>query len=39
MAPLLMLIDSSKKGKELLKENPKINLAEKKRLEMSSSGI
>jgi hypothetical protein len=27
------------KGKELLKENPKIILAEKKRLEMSSSGI
>jgi hypothetical protein len=27
------------KGKELLKENQKIILAEKKRLEMSSSGI
>jgi hypothetical protein len=27
------------KGKELLKKNPKIILVEKKRLEMSSSGI
>jgi hypothetical protein len=27
------------KGKELLKENPKIILVEKKRLEMSCSGL
>jgi hypothetical protein len=39
MAPLLVLIDSSRKEKELLKENPKIILTEKKRLEMSISGI
>jgi hypothetical protein len=32
-------VDRFLKGKELLKENPKIILVEKKRLEMSSSGI
>jgi len=37
MAPLLMLIDYSKR--EMLKEDLENILAEKKRLEMSSSGI
>jgi len=37
MAPLLMLIGYSKR--EMLKEDLKNILAEKKRLEMSSSGI
>ena len=39
MAPLLMLIDSFKRKKEMMKDKSKKYLAEKKRLELFSLGI